>query len=260
MSVSLRLSELTREEVLELSRTSTVVLPVSSTEQHGPHLPLATDALLTDAVVSRAVKKAAASVPVLMAPMLAFGNSHHHLFACALSLRSSTFSLVLNDLGDTLVSAGFRRILLLNGHGGNDEAIKLLTRDLVLRHDVAVGACSYWHLAEDEVRSVVTSKLGHFPGRYPGHSGWFETSMMLAVSPHLVQTERVPTSDPQPPSFFARGIAKGLAVQKSGEWQRIGGYSDAPAGASAEMGETMLNIISEKVAEAIVAFHRAVDG
>jgi creatinine amidohydrolase len=259
MSISLRLDELTREEVGDLAPKSTVVLPISSTEQHGPHLPLATDAILADTVAYRAAKIATSSISVLVAPMLAFGNSHHHLFACALSLRSSTFSSVVNDLADTLVVSGFKRILVLNGHGGNDEVIKLLTRDIILRHDVAIGACSYWQLAEDEVRAAVASELGRFPGRYPGHSGWFETSMMLAVSPHLVRTDRFPARDPDPPSFFARGIARGLAVQKSGEWQRIGGYSDAPVGASAEIGEMMLNIISEKVAEAIVAFHRAVD-
>jgi creatinine amidohydrolase len=254
-----QLGELTREEARDLGARSTVVLPISSTEQHGPHLPLVTDALLAGAVASRAAKLAAASVPVVLAPMLPYGSSHHHLFASAMSLQSSTFFAVMNDLADSLVRSGFRRILLLNGHGGNDEVVKLVTKDSVLKHEVAVAACSYWQVAEVEVRSLVASKLGSFPGSYPGHSGWFETSMMLAVDPHLVRTDRLPDSGPEPVAFSHRGIARGLAVQRSGEWQRIGGYSDAPGGASAEIGEMMLNIIIEKVAEAIVAFHRAVD-
>ncbi len=246
------LNELTRDDVRDLAPEATVVLPVASTEQHGPHLPLKTDSALGEAVAVRAAQVAAESVPVVVAPVLPFGSSHHHLVFCALSLKSSTLVAVLNDLADSLGAAGFRRIFLLNAHGGNDEVVRLLAKDLVLRHPVAVAACSYWQVGEEAVRATGALELV----RFPGHSGAFETAMMMAVAPELVRAERMPERSADPPAFSARGIAPGLMVQKAGEWERIGGYSDTPTSATPEAGRLMLDAISRAVSEAIIAFHR----
>lgn len=253
MADALRLSDLTRDDVRELAPRATIILPTASTEQHGPHLPLNTDSSLGEAVCLRAAKLAAAEIPVVVAPTLAFGNSGHHLVFCAISLRSSTYIDVLNDVADSLVASGFRRIFVLNSHGGNDECVKLLAKDLVLRHQVAVAAGSYWQVAEE----AILKAGGAGVGQLPGHSGGFETSMMMAVAPDLVRRDRMPVKDPQPPAMSALGIAKGLIVQKAGEWERVGGYSDAPVNASPEVGEALLETISRAVADAIVAFHRA---
>ncbi len=253
MAHTLRLGELTREDVRELAPHATVILPTASTEQHGPHLPLSTDTLLGEAVALRAAELASAEVPVVVAPVLNVGISGHHLFSCALSLRSSTYLAMLNDVADSLVTSGFKRIFILNSHGGNDEVVKLLAKELVLRHEVAVAAGGYWELAE----SAILKAGGEQVGRLPGHSGGFETAMVMAVAPELVREDRMPASDPQPAPIFARGIAKGLVVQKHGEWARSGGYTDAPTRASAEAGKILLDAISRAVAGAIVAFHRA---
>ena len=255
MANTLRLGELTREEVRALAPHATVVLPTASTEQHGPHLPLNTDTLLGEAVALRAAELASAEVPVVVAPVLSVGISGHHLFSCALSLKSSTYIAMLNDLADSLVASGFKRLFVLNSHGGNDECVKLLAKDLVLRHEVAVGAGSYWELAV----SAILDAGGEQVGRLPGHSGGFETSLVMAVAPQLVRTDRVPAVDPEPPAMFARSIAKGLVAQKYGEWARIGGYTEAASKASPEAGKILLEAISGAVASAIVAFHRASD-
>ena len=253
MAHGLHLGKLTREDVRELAPRTTVILPTASTEQHGPHLPLNTDTALGKAVALRAAEMAAAEVPVVVAPVLTLGNSGHHLFSCALSLRSTTYLAVLNDVADSLVASGFKRIFVLNSHGGNDECVKLMAKELVLRHQVAVAVGAYWELAE----AAILKAGGEEIGRLPGHSGGFETSMMMAVAPELVRRDRIPVKDPQPPAIFAQGVAKGLVVQKTGEWQRIGGYTDAPMKASPEAGKTLLEAISRAVADAIVAFHRA---
>lgn len=253
MSATIRLDELTREEVRELAPHATVVLPTAATEQHGPHLPLRTDHAIGEAIVLRAAEKAASSIPVVVAPALAFGNSGHHLFACAMSLTSSTFLSVLNDLADSLVISGFRRLFFLNSHGGNDECVKLLTRDLVLRHNVAVAACAYWEVGDAAAKKAGVMELGYFPG----HSGGFETSIMMAIAPELVRANRLPQHSPDPPPIWRRIDAAGLTVQKAGEWEHIGGYSDAPTKASAEAGHRLLTAISDAVAEAMVAFHQA---
>ncbi len=253
MARGLRLGELTREEVRGLAPHATVVLPTASTEQHGPHLPLSTDAMLGEAIALRAAELAAAEIPVAVAPVLPLGNSGHHLPFCALSLRSSTYLAVLNDVADSLVGTGFRRLFVLNSHGGNDECVKLMAKDLVLRHQVAVGVGAYWELAA----AAIVEAGGEEVGRLPGHSGGFETSLMLAIAPELVRRDRMPSNEVQPPAISAQGIAGGLLVQKAGEWERVGGYSDAPTKASAEAGRALLEVISSSVAGAMVAFHRA---
>ncbi len=254
MTHSLRLGELTREEVRELAPRATVILPTASTEQHGPHLPLNTDAALGEAVAMKAAELAAAEVPVVVAPVLPVGNSGHHLFACALSLKGSSYLAFLSDVADSLVASGFTRIFVLNSHGGNDEGVKLMAKELVLRHPVAVAAGAYWELADAAIRQAV----GETTVRLPGHSGWFETSMMMAVAPELVRRDRMPSTAAEPPAVWARGIAQGLMVQMAGEWARIGGYTDSPAQATPEAGKALLEAISRSVADAIVAFHRAV--
>ena len=253
MASFLRLDEMTRDGLREMAPRATVVLPAASTEQHGPHLPLQTDRALTEAVALRAVETAGARVPVVLAPTLAFGSSHHHLVYAALSLRSSTFIAVLNDLADSLVGAGFRRLFVLNGHGGNDECVKLLAKDLVLRSPVAIAAASYWDVGGAAARVAGEAGLKNFPG----HSGGFETALMMAVAPQLVRLDRLPSGDPNPPRITGREVASGVAVQKGGEWERIGGYTDSPTGATAELGNRLLAAIADAVADALVAFHKA---
>jgi len=253
MGKALRMGDLTREEVERLAPHATVVLPTASTEQHGPHLPLNTDALIGEAIAMRAAELASEQVPVVVGPVLGIGVSGHHLFSCALSVRSSTYLAVLNDLADSLVASGFKRLFILNSHGGNDECVKLLVREVVLRHEVSVGAGSYWDVATSAIRDAGVDRIG----RFPGHSGGFETSLMMALAPELVRKGRLPVTDPHPPAIFARRIAEGLMVQSHGEWARIGGYTDAPVNASSEAGRILLEAICNAVAGAIVAFHRA---
>lgn len=242
------LNDMTREEVKSVAPGATVILPTAATEQHGPHLPLVTDALIAEAVAARAATEAGREVPVCVAPVVAFGNSHHHLVYNALSLQTTTFQTVLRDLLDSLVLAGFRRIFILNAHGGNDECIKLAARDLVLRSDVTVLADSYWSIA----REAVAQQWGSEP--YPGHAGTFETSLVMALAPDLVRTELMPQDANHPVALSNSRQFAGVIVRR-GEWQRIDGYSDAPLNASRKKGEALLEAITKEVARAVVALH-----
>lgn len=247
----MNLQDLTRERVAEIAPATTVILPTAAIEQHGPHLPMSTDTRIAEAVARAAADTASTEIPVVVAPTVCFGSSHHHLFAAAMSLRSDTFLRVLNDLADSLVDSGFRRIFVLNAHGGNDECVRLLAKDLVLRAPVSVAACSYWEVAAEAIREAGV------PTFFPGHAGWFETSLMLAIAPELVDRGAFPAEDPAPPPISSRGVARGLTVQKHGEWRRIGGFSDAPVDASADAGTRLLAAISGAIADAVVGFHRA---
>lgn len=255
MGKAMRLAEMTREQLAAAAKEATVVVPTCAIEQHGPHLPMGTDWILGQTVATRAVDKAAEKISVVLAPPLPYGSSHHHLVFAAMSLRSETFMAVLKDLAASLVSVGFKRIFFLNAHGGNDAPIRVVLPDLVFDHDVAVGGCSYWNVASQAAETMERNKLGWFPG----HAGGFETAAMMAVAADLVREDRLPTKEDHPvPAFYA--FAKGLYVQKTGEWGRIDGYTDAPVKATADIGNELMDAIVEEVAANIVAFHEGVYG
>jgi len=113
-----RLHELSWPAVAAVSRDVPAVVPIAAVEQHGRHLPIFTDSMLLQEVVRNAAPRL--EDRIVWAPLLWLGNSHHHLdFAGTLSAAPRTYLDLLGDLIDNLVGHGFRRIVLLNGHGGN---------------------------------------------------------------------------------------------------------------------------------------------
>lgn len=243
-----RLMEMSRGDVLDVARTAIVVLPIGASEQHGPHLPLGTDTFLVEAVVTTAAQLPVLSdLSLVIAPTVPIGSSGHHLFAAAVSLRAETLLSVLRDVGDSLVTSGFRRLFIVNGHGGNEECVQLAVKQLVLRHErVAAAACSYWALGnrENQLRPEVT----------PGHAGWFETALMLASHAHLVRSEQVPENGGTAVPLFARRDIPGLNVQIAGEWARVGGVTDPAGDATESDGRLLLQQRAHQLAAALVVF------
>ena len=114
----MRLQTMSWPAVAAASKDTPVVVPIAAVEQHGAHLPVFTDSLLLGEVTRRAGESLGDRV--IWTPLLWLGNSHHHLdFPGTLSAAPRTYLDVLGDLVDNLVTHGFRRIVLLNGHGGN---------------------------------------------------------------------------------------------------------------------------------------------
>jgi creatinine amidohydrolase len=244
------LTALTWREVREAGRTGIALLPIGSQEQHAGHLPMGTDTLLVEAVVDAALARLGDGGPaVVRLPSLPFGHSPHHLFAAAVSLSAPTLSAVLGDILGSLAESGFRRILVVNGHGGNDEIMRLAVKRFALAEDVAAAACSYW---------TVTDGGGQDenPDATPGHAGWFETSLMLAARPDLVR-EATPWHPPDPAPLFDRPPYPGLTVERHGEWARVGGTTDDASVATAEAGRSLLEHRAAGLAEAIKAFDTA---
>ena len=127
---------------------------------------------------------------ILLAPTLCFGASDHHLpFGGTLSLSTDTLRAVLTDLVRSAAEAGCRRILLLNGHGGNASTCLVVASDLARQTGALVAAASYWDLVDPPEG---------LSGRFPGHAGEFETSLMLVVRPELVRLDR---ARPSPGSY-----------------------------------------------------------
>lgn len=250
-----RLTELTWREVRRAGEQGIAVLPIGSQEQHAGHLPMGTDTLLVEEVLDRALAvlgQEPSAPEVVRLPALPFGHSPHHLFAAAVSLSAATLGAVLDDVLDSLVTSGYRRVMVVNGHGGNDEIMRLAVKRFALRARVTVAACSYWTVTAGEGED----EAGR-PDVTPGHAGWFETSLMLAARPELVRTP-VPARTPlEPPPLFDHPPHPGLTVERHGEWERVDGSTDDACGADADRGGRLLDDRARGLARAIRAFDAA---
>lgn len=243
------LQEITRGEAARRASGALAVLPVGATEQHGPHLPLGTDFLIVEHVARAAALRGRPNIDVLVAPTFQIGSSHHHLsFGGTISLATEQYYGALRDMVTSLIGSGFRRIFIINGHGGNHEIIQLVVRDLALSHGCNLAAASYWELARKSLAEH-SPDLGE---RLPGHAGAFETSLIMALHPDLVSNplphrtaeELARTTVPSAP----------FRAERHGFWQSIDGFTDSPDQASAERGQQLLEIIIAAVAAALVSF------
>lgn len=239
---------LTREDISDLAaRGYAVVVPLAATEQHGPHLPVYTDTLICEHIALQAGERAASQVPLLVAPVLPVGCSQHHLsFGGTLSFTSATYLSVLRDLGESLVADGFRKIIFLNGHGGNDPIMLQAANDLAVRHPIWTAAASYWSVAGEALRGVRADEAGIVPG----HAGHFETSVIMALRPELVRNDRTARHHGRR-SWIGSG-PPGAFIGKHGELTGGDGFTDAAASATAEKGRMYLDVIVESVAQWLV--------
>jgi creatinine amidohydrolase len=246
-----RLAELTREELRRRLPGATVVIPIGATEQHGPHLPLMTDHLMAETIALRAAELAPPEVDVLVAPVLPFGCSSHHLpVGGALTVNLRTYIAFLVDLGESVAAMGGKRLVLLNGHGGNEDAMRVAATELVSerRLGMAVAAASYWTIGHEA--------LARLPFAGPGHAGHFETSCVLAVRPDLTRLDARFAPDRESRPLAISGQINGVPVRYPGIWEASDGVSDAADQASAELGEQTVAAIARSTADFLVAFHQ----
>lgn len=179
------LAEMSWEETQEyLARDDRVVLPLGATEEHGRHLGLGTDHIEAEALALGI----GAATHVAVAPTLNYGMSHSLLgFPGTLSLRPTTLMAVLDDLFRALYRHGFRRVLIVNGHGGNTASISSVVQTLALEFaDLRVKSFEWW--TDQEAYRVVIDMLGEQTG---SHASPGETAFMLAVRPSAVKLNRL---------------------------------------------------------------------
>ncbi len=240
-----RWAEATREELKELLPEAVVVLPVGATEQHGPHLATGMDALAAERLAEAGAERARRPATVVLAPALAYGASDHHLpFGGTLSLSAATLAHLLGDLIASAAASGARRLLLLNGHGGNSEVCGQAAADGARAHGVVVAAADYWRLDPGAGES--------WGDVFPGHAGAFETSMMLALRPEGVRRKRM-----RPSPGVLPAAPDGLRLETHSLWREIDGFTDDPrVGAEAD-GAAAFERLADAVARAIEAIAEA---
>jgi len=230
-----------------------VILPLGAIEQHGPHLAVSTD---TDIVtmVAMAAEEELGDL-VMLCPALSFGSSHHHLsFGATLSLSPALYTQVVVDLVGSLLQNGFRRIVLLNGHGGNitpvKQALAVLNADNALSREANIVLATYWELAD-------------FAGKAPmespalSHACEYETSLMLHLFPSKVFMDKVERAG-RPASNGYTGWEddepyRGVTIFKGTEYISSNGSSGEPQLATAEKGAHLY----EKAVGALVKFLKA---
>jgi len=232
-----------------------VVLPLGAIEQHGPHLAVSTD---TD-IVTHLAGAAEASLPdrVLLCPALPFGSSHHHLsFGGTISINPALYTQVIVDMVGSLLQNGFRRIVLLNGHGGNitpvKQALAILSKDFDPTTPANIALVTYWELAGKPF-------AGDAPMESPAlsHACEYETSMMLHLFPEKVWMEKAARAQRPPSNGYIPWEDdepyRGVTLFKQTAYISSNGSSGEPQKATTEKGAHLIG----KATEALVTFLRA---
>ena len=234
------LHEMTWDEVASLSPDTPVVFPVAAHEQHGRHMPLYTDSFLMGEVTRRVAERYADRV--LFAPLQWLGNSDHHLdFAGTLSAPPRLYLDLLAGLLENFITHGFKRLILINGHGGNIVPIQQVVFEVRQRHrernDLLLLGTTYWTLGAQPHQAGAGISQDRM-----GHACEWETSMMLRLDPRLVknptQVEAVPFGNAFEPA------TRGWITRERTEPGHIGD----PRTATAEKGEVLLQLFSDDVA------------
>jgi creatinine amidohydrolase len=164
-----------------------IIQPVGSIEQHGPHLPIIVDSAIAVGVLGRALEKLDPAIPAYALPPLYYGKSNEHsYFPGTITISAQTLLAVLTEMAESLYRSGFRKLVLMNAHGGQPQVMEIAAQDIHQKYqDFSVFPLFTWrvpHIAEE----LLTSKelqLGI-------HAGDAETSLLLSILPEQVKMER----------------------------------------------------------------------
>lgn len=251
----MRWEEMTSPEVGALDRERTVVvLPVGSVEQHGNHMPVGTDTMLAHAV-SLAAADADPDIVVMPPPWYGF-SAHHMRFPGSVTLRAETLMAVVEDIVASLVKHGFRRILVVNGHGGNGGVIDVLASTLGHKHygHARIATLTYFALARDAIAGLRRSEAGGM-----GHACEFETSMVQHIRPDLVKIDHARTKYPDPGShYLTTDLIGGSPIRTYhdfGDLSETGTLGD-PSVASPEAGAAFFKAVVSELNAFIADFRR----
>tara|TARA_R110002096_G_scaffold319292_2_gene513519 strand:+ start:1113 stop:1904 length:792 start_codon:yes stop_codon:yes gene_type:complete len=196
---------LTWEEVRDADKDRVVILNVSATEDHGPHMPLDTDTVLGMAV-AEGVALAAPDEVFVMPPVPYGFNEHHKDFPGVIWIQPETLIAFVTDVTKSLAHHGFRRILLLNSHGSNHPCLDLAARKTVIETGIICVSASYWNLMSARINEVRKSAIGGI-----AHAGEFEAAMYMHLHPGRVHIEKSTTQNLHNPDskFFNLDLAGG---------------------------------------------------
>ena len=239
--------EMLRHELLEaLQDRPVVIVPVGSIEQHGPHCPLDVDISIPYHLAIQAAE-AIDDFPVIVAPPVTYGFTHYNMGEVGtITLGLETFIAVLCDVSRSIWTNGFHRLILLNGHGGNEQptwsaAVKLA------EEDVWPVALTYWNMASDELLAWSESDEGSI-----GHGGEWETSLQRYLRPNLVDMSLAAKDEWR--LKFGPDVGRYARFPERRREMEHGVMGD-PLVATAEKGERLFGVLLERLVALCREYH-----
>ena len=247
---------LTTRQLATVSRDVPVVINVAAIEQHGPHLPLATDALIGAHFLARVNERLGDDV--LVVPQIAVCCSAHHMdFPGTLTVRHETFMSYVLDILDSIAAHGFRKLVLLNSHGGNEAVGRVVLEKWgAANPDARIFMLTWWRVAAKQLAEVQESGFGGV-----GHACEFETSLLLHFAPELVVGDQIREATIQPTFEWAEAdmlnAPCGLLYRSMLEMSGGSGVVGAPNYASAAKGTRISDIVTARLAGMLMDIRRA---
>jgi creatinine amidohydrolase len=232
--------EMWRHELLEaLARDPVVIVPAGSVEQHGPYCPMDVDISHTQAL---AVETALAidDFPVIVAPPVWIGLTHYNMGEVGTITASvETYVALLSEICRSIWANGFKRVVVLNGHGGNRDILRVVSIKLA-EEDVWVLPITYWEMVPEVMRAAAEAD-----GEFVGHGGEWETSLQLYLRPALVDLTRMVVDPKRQPRFSDDVLAfTGFPERRR---ERAHGVAGDPTTASARKGELLFAAAKERL-------------
>jgi creatinine amidohydrolase len=240
--------DLTTAEFGRVDAERTVaVLPVAAVEQHGPHLPLATDAIINEGLVRATLERVPAGATLLALPAQNVGlSSEHTSFAGTLSIRDTTLLDAWTDIGRSVARTGVRKLVVLNTHGGQKTLVDLVAVRLRSELGMLVVRATYF-------------AFGALPGLFDPaevlhdiHGGEVETSLMLHLKPDLVRTAALADFKGLPHELAARnkllGAEKPVGIGWRAEDLNAAGACGNAAKADGRRGAQHLSYLADRLA------------
>jgi creatinine amidohydrolase len=243
-------SRLKAREITALGKQDAIAfVPIGATEQHGPHLPVMTDSRLATEVSHRAARIVQKREPVVVTPSIWCGMSEHHMsLGGTITLDFATMNAVVRCVVKSLVRHGFRRIFVLNGHGGNTMALEPIVAELTIELKIPLAYSTYWNVAEKVFATILEKQKNVL------HACEAETSMMLAVVPELIDRDEL--SQMHGPYITGLSAIQG-ANPGAYRWRQIGtrsgnGVIGDAATATPEKGERLLDAAAQALADTVL--------
>mgnify|MGYP005836445501 CR=1 FL=1 len=247
-------ARLTAPELNDLAkRDALVILPVASLEQHGPHLPTSVDTALATEISLRAARLLVArGESVVVLPCQWLGMSEHHFpFGGTISLDYATFHAVLRGIARSLKVCGFRRLFVVNGHGGNTEPVAVALRELAVELEMPIAGATYWIMAAEAVGAILERQ------KNIQHACEGETAMMMALAPDLVrrgQIEAAAAGAMAPGEVAGVSSSDGVGIQRFRSFAERApgtGVRGDPRAATPQKGEALLQTAAANLAAAM---------
>jgi creatinine amidohydrolase len=230
-----------------------VIVPTGSVEQHGPHCPMDVD-VTGPLSIAMATAIRVDDFPVIVTPPVWSGFAHYNMgFAGTISLSMETYRNLVLDICRSVYANGFKRMVLLNGHGGN-QAPNTTVKHQLSEEGIFILAMSWWELVQEEMGRLATSD-----GASVGHGGEWETSVQLYLRPHLIAKEKM-VEDMDLTNPFSAEVQRfmggwGAFAERRRDTEKRTGTMGDPLVATAEKGRAVAEAASQRLEQVIREYH-----